>query len=135
VNEIYAPQTRGNYGITLPLDDKSATHAVQQSLVDQLELTKHLGLEPGAPATTLCAWIVDTSIECDHQRFGGFLKISLEELLIALRDDRPLLHDPDGMFASTAPATSAEPQSLYTQGFSAGRLIEVVETQAVWQDI
>ena len=36
-------------------------------------------------------WIVDTSIECDHQRFCGFLKVSLEEVLIALRDDRHLL--------------------------------------------
>ncbi|MDP2678575.1 MAG: hypothetical protein Q8O85_07630 [Rhodoferax sp.] len=109
--------------------------AVQQSLVDQLELTKHLGLEPGAPATTLCAWIVDTSIECDHQRFGGFLKVSLEELLIALRDDRHLLHDPERLFAQNVPADHAEPQTLYPQGFSAFRLIEVVETQAVWQDI
>jgi hypothetical protein len=59
----------------------------------------------------------------------------LEELLIALRDDRRLLHDSEGMFALTAPAADAEPQSLYPQGFSAGRLVDVVETQAVWQDI
>jgi hypothetical protein len=78
---------------------------------------------------------VDTSIECDHQRFGGFLKVSLEELLIALRDDRHLLHDPDGMFTQTATAAHAVPQSLYPQGFSAGRLVEVVETQAVWESI
>jgi hypothetical protein len=45
--------------------------------------------------------------------------------LIAPRDDRHLLHDPDGVFAPT----------LYPQGFSAGRLIEVVETQAVWLDL
>lgn len=76
---------------------------------------------------------MDTSIECDHQRLGGFLKVSLEELLIALRDDRHLLHDPDGMFAPTVPAARAEPQSLYPQGFNAGRFIEVVETQAAWQ--
>ena len=30
----------------------------------------------------MCGWLVDTSIECDHQRFGGFLKISVAELLI-----------------------------------------------------
>jgi hypothetical protein len=61
--------------------------------------------------------------------------VSLEERLIALRDDRHLLHDPDGMFAQSAPADQAAPQSLYPQGFSAGRLIEVVEAQAVWQGI
>lgn len=109
--------------------------AVQLALADQPELAQRLGLEPDAPAPTICGWIVDTSIECDHQRFGGFLKVSVEELLIALSDDRHLLHDPDGMFAPTEPAARAEPQSLYPQGFSVGSLIEVVETQAVWQGV
>jgi Holliday junction resolvase-like predicted endonuclease len=99
------------------------------------ELAQQLGLEAGGPVVRICGWILDTSIECDHQRFGGFLKISLEELLIALRDDRHLLHDPSGMFAQAAPAAHVEPQSLYPQGFSAVRLIEVVETQAVWKEI
>ena len=112
--------------------------AVQLALVSEAglvsELTRQLGLEAGMPAPHICGWIVDTSIECDHQRFGGFLKISVEELLIALRDDRHLLHDPDGMFMQAAPADRAAPQKLYPQGFSFGRLIEVLETQAVWQD-
>jgi Holliday junction resolvase-like predicted endonuclease len=109
--------------------------AVQLALASAPELAPLLGLETGVPATQISGWIVDTSIECDHQRFGGFLKISLEELLIALRDDRHLLHDQSGMFVPTAPAAHAELQSLYPQGFSAGRLMEVVEAQAVWQDI
>jgi Holliday junction resolvase-like predicted endonuclease len=109
--------------------------AVQQALTDQPELAQALGVEMGAPATTLCGWIVDTSIECDHQRFGGFLKLSLEELLIALRDDRHLLHDPEGMLTPNAPVDPAAPQSLYPQGFSAGRLMEVVQAQAVWQGV
>jgi len=113
--------------------------AVQLALATEPELVselgQRLGLEAGAPAHAMCGWIVDTSIECDHQRFGGFLKISVEELLIALRDDRHLLHDPDGLFAQNAPAVQAGLQSLYLQGFSAGRLIEVVETQAVWEGI
>ncbi|MDO8771940.1 MAG: hypothetical protein Q7K57_25150 [Burkholderiaceae bacterium] len=109
--------------------------AVQLALANDAELVRQLGLETGGPATHTCGWIVDTSIECDHQRFGGFLKISFEELLIALRDDRHLLHDPDGMFAQTAPVADAVPRSLYPLGFSAGRLIEVVETQAVWQGV
>jgi Holliday junction resolvase-like predicted endonuclease len=106
--------------------------AVQQALMDQPELVQRLGLENGTSPTAICGWIVDTSIECDHQRFGGFLKVSLEELLIALTDDRHFLHDPDGLFAQGSPSVSAESQSLYPQGFSAERLIEVVETQAVW---
>jgi hypothetical protein len=109
--------------------------AVQQALADQPELAQRHGLETGAAATTICGWIVDTSIECDHQRFGGFLKVSLEELLIALRDDRHLLHDPDGLFARPEPAADAARRSLYPLGFSACHLIEVVEKQAVWQGI
>jgi Holliday junction resolvase-like predicted endonuclease len=106
--------------------------AVQLALANELELKQLLGLEPGTPAPTVCGWIVDTSIECDHQRFDGFLKISLEELLIALRDDRHLLLDPSGIFTPTLPAAPVAPLSLYPQGFSAGRLMEVVEKQAVW---
>jgi Holliday junction resolvase-like predicted endonuclease len=112
---------------------QSKVFAVRLALGSPSALAQRLGLEPGAPLAQLCAWIVDTSIECDHQRFGGFLKVSLEELQIALRDDRHLLHDPDGLFASTAPADQAAPQSLYAHGFSAGRLMEVVESQAVWR--
>lgn len=109
--------------------------AVQLALTNEAELAQRLGLEVGAPAPAIYGWIVDTSIECDHQRFGGFLKISVEELLIALRDDRHLLHDPSGMFTQAVPAAHAEPQGLYPQGFSAGRLIEVVETRAVWDGV
>ncbi len=109
--------------------------AVQQALLDQPALAQQLGMPSGATDTAFHGWIVDTSVECDHQRFEGFLKVSLEELLIALRDDRHLLHDPDGMFTSIAAAGQAAPQSLYAQGFSAARLIEVVEARAVWQGV
>ena len=113
--------------------------AVQLALANEpglaTELAQKLGLDAASPATQLCGWIVDTSIECDHQRFGGFLKISLEELLIALRDDRHLLHDPEGMFAQAEPAAREESQSFYPQGFSAGQLMEVVQTQAVWAEL
>jgi Holliday junction resolvase-like predicted endonuclease len=109
--------------------------AVRQALAGPSDLAQRLGLESGSSASQLCGWIVDTSVECDHQRFGGFLKVSLEELLIALRDDRHLLHDPDGMFTQTAPADRVELKSLYPQGFSADRFFEVVHSQAVWDEI
>ncbi len=109
--------------------------AVQQALMGQPELAQRLGLQTEAIGTTISAWIVDTSIECDHQRFGGFLKVSLEELLIALNDDRHLLRDPDGLFAQRAPDASAELRSFYLEGFTAKRFIEVVESQTVWDGI
>lgn len=116
--------------------------AVQLALADQHALAQELGFESGAPAATVHGWIVDTSIECDHQRFAGFLKVSLEELLIALRDERRLLHDPEGRFAdgkSRESETSQDKQqymeTLYPQGFSAARLIEVMDSEAVWMGI
>jgi len=84
-------------------------------------------------------WIADTSIECDHQKFSGFLKVSVEVLLIALRDDRHLLNDSEGLLAgsdevnrSDEADTSRCAWTLYPDGFSAKRLIEVIETEAVW---
>jgi Holliday junction resolvase-like predicted endonuclease len=84
--------------------------------------------------------IVDTSIECDHRRFSGFLKVSVEELLIALRDDRHLLNDPIGLFDLTyRPGkmddidTIPAGWTLYPTGFSPERFVEVIETGAVWE--
>ena len=76
----------------------------------------------------------------DHQLFRGFLKVSLEEVLIALRDDRRLLNDPHRLFAGNAAldqgaeeyAESGKDDTLYPDGFSARRLVEVIETAAVW---
>jgi Holliday junction resolvase-like predicted endonuclease len=90
--------------------------------------------------TTQChGWIADTSIEYDHQRFGGFLKVSVEELLIALRDDRYVLNDPEGLLAgnygedlSHEADTNRSAWTLYPDGFSAERFFEVIETEAVW---
>jgi hypothetical protein len=98
-----------------------------------------LGLAEGLIPIQQHVWIADTCIECDHQRFGGFLKISVEELLIALRDDRHLLNDPGGLLAGNYGVDEAREVdasesgwSLYPDGFSAERFAEVIETEAVW---
>jgi len=102
------------------------------------ELRALLGLTEDRVPTRHHGWIADTSIECDHQRFAGFLKVSVEELLIALRDDRHLLNDPEGLLAGnyeaeeSLEADTRSAWTLYPDGFSAGRFIEVIETEAVW---
>lgn len=108
--------------------------AVQNALANQPEFVQILGLENCA-INCLCGWIVDTSIECDHQRFSGFLKLSVEELLIALRDDRNLLHDPGGIFTPAVSSPRPDQKSLYPDGFSASRLLEVIETEEVWRGV
>ena len=73
--------------------------AVSRALATDPEFRVRLGLTDERMPTHCLGWIADTSIECDHQRFSGFLKVSIEELLIALRDDRHHLNDPDGLLA------------------------------------
>ncbi len=116
--------------------------AVSQAIAADLEFRTSLGLTEPPALHQQHGWIVDTCIECDHQRFSGFLKVSIEEVLIALRDDRHLLNDPEGLLSGTYDAdTSAKNTArssagtLYPEGFSVERFIEVIETEAVWDEI
>lgn len=116
--------------------------AVRRALEGSESLKQALGLEASCQPE-ITAWIVDTSIECDHQCFSRFLKVSLEEVLIALRDDRHWLNDPDGLFRpgegrgepSMLDSRAAAHESLYPDGFSAKHFIEVVESAAVWATV
>jgi len=112
---------------------------VSLAITSDSELRELLGLTTDHVSTHCSGWIADTSIECDHQKFSGFLKVSVEELLIALRDDRHLLNDPESLLAgsdevnrSDEADASRSAWTLYPDGFSAKRLIEVIETEAIW---
>lgn len=112
--------------------------AVVRELSGGGSLKELLGLADDGSAPEVLGWIVDTSIECDHQHFSGVLKVSLEEILIALRDDVALLWDPDHLFAggpSGDEASGPAEDSLYPQGFSARRLVEVIAREEVWRGI
>ena len=115
--------------------------AVQRALAEEVEFASSLGIDNLATPLTMHGWIVDTSIEHDHQRFGGFLKVSLEEVLIALRDDRHLLNDPAGILSGRYQEAESEQMNdarqkmtLYPEGFSAARFIEVIENESVWNE-
>ena len=81
---------------------------------------------------------MDTSIECDHLRFEGFLKVSLEEVLIALRDDAALLsvsaplENVERVVSRDNAGEKVEKRSLYPCGFDGLRFVEVIESAAVW---
>lgn len=117
--------------------------AVRDAIAAADKLRNALDLEASSAAPTIHGWIVDTSIERDHERFSGFLKLSLEELVVALRDDSILLMDPEGFFRGSASRQSDEQgprgelrsQSLYPLGFSAGELVKAIEAEAVWSAI
>ena len=112
--------------------------AVENTLTTQADFATELGIAP-SESWTIRGWIVDTSIEHDHERFNGFLKVSLEEVLIALRDDRHLLNDPGGLLNGSwmdksDGAAFDNTHSLYPDGFSAYRFVEVIESEAVWEE-
>ena len=61
--------------------------------------------------------------------------------MIALRDDRHLLNDPDGLFqadkangnGAVSERDSVVQEALYPKEFSAERFVEVIESGAVWE--
>jgi hypothetical protein len=65
--------------------------------------------------------------------------VSLEEVLIALRDDSHLLNDPAGLL--TGPTVeeyreetdSGRLSTLYANGFSFSSFVDVMESEAIWR--
>lgn len=128
------------------LHGKTTLRKAGQQLRRKVEaISRMLAAESGGAElglTSPCAVkgiIADTSIEHDHERFNGFLKVSVEEILIALRDDRKFLADSIGVLGKNnevhGDGTLAEkqaPDSLYLDGFNAQRFVEVLEKELVW---
>jgi hypothetical protein len=130
-------------------------------LLDHLKLNRELCSELEINIEDMGAklhcWIVDTSIEWDHERFSGFLKVSSQELMIALRDERIFIRDPQDWlptiniensinlnsssknktlaFKQNTDELSAleESSRLYTKGFNGANFAQVVENEGVWE--
>ena len=102
----------------------------RQAVVDALTrdepLRERLGYSDLNVGSNLSAWIVDTSIELDHEQIDGFLVVSLESLQVILRDDRQHLQS-----AEQAPHEVTD--TMFPDGFTAARFIEVVEAGEVWK--
>lgn len=119
------------------LQIRSKVAAVKQAIESSSELFEALEFMDGDELPVVRGWIVDTSIEHDHEYFSGFLKVSLEEVLIALRDDADLLNDPEGRFAGNGEDEVSQREiqqstTLYPNGFSGNHFIEVIEQERVW---
>ena len=115
------------------------TQAIERALTNDSNLMDTLGIKSGDMTPAVHAWIVDTSIEHDHERFNGFLKVSLEEVLIALRDDSHLLNDPERfLMGATVQEYSEEIDpdklpTLYPDRFSFSSFVQVIESEAIWR--
>lgn len=68
----------------------SKTEAVKTLLRSDGEFQSLLGIN-NPETTKVVGWIADTSLEYDHEYFNGYLKVSVEELYIALNDAADLL--------------------------------------------
>lgn len=112
---------------------------VSQLLGEGGELARQLAGDGVGLAPEIYGWIVDTSLEHDRRRFAGFLKVSLEEVLIALRDDRHLFDQANWLFTGglddILAAGEEQERTLYPMGFSALRFVQVVEEEAVWEGL
>lgn len=108
--------------------------AVRRALTDDPKLVQLLGIENSQCERHFHGWIVDTSIERDHERFNGFLKVSIEEVLLALRDDTHLLNETSGCGAGPDDSTNSKAvgRSLYLTGFTASSFVDVIINGRVW---
>ena len=131
---LHASTTLRKAGLQL----RRKVEAVEWAVATDDAVREALALQPADLPAAVHGWIVDTSVESDHERFSGFLKVSLEEVIIALRDDRRLLGDPEGLVSGRLPAsaTSADDRArstLYPSGFDAALLFAVIENERVWE--
>jgi hypothetical protein len=106
-------------------------NAVEQALLTDEHLKSSLGLDTGSIKPIVHGFIVDTSIEHDHEFFSGYLKVSLEEVIIALRDDSQLLFDKETFVEGQEMQGDAN-FTLYPDGFTADDFIQVLEKKEIW---
>jgi hypothetical protein len=100
-------------------------HAIEHD--ENLQSQLQLPVEKGNVQTHL--WIVDTSIEYDQEVIDDFLKISLEGLIVILRNERHLLN------GNRLLEGKVVEDDLFPDGFSVQRFVEIVEKGEVWSAV
>jgi len=106
-------------------------NAVKRALLTDERFKASLGLEVSTIKPVVHGFIVDTSIEHDHEIFSDYLKVSLEEVIITLRDDSQLLFDRDTFIEGQKMQGDAN-FTLYPEGFTANEFIQVLEKKVIW---
>ena len=87
-----------------------------------------LGIDTCNEEPLVTGWVFDTSIEHDHELFSAYLKASLEEIIIALRDDSQLLFEVD-KFVEGQDLQGDDNFTLYLYSFTVKKLLNVIEKQ------
>ena len=112
------------------LQIKRKTEAIAQLVSTDEKFASLLGIK-SVPHCKVIGWIADTSLEFDHEYFSGYLKLSIEELHIALNDDAALLMDIKNIASSNE--GNERVTSLYQEGFSAESFVNVIEQSKIWK--
>ncbi|WP_412972123.1 hypothetical protein [Glaciecola sp. MF2-115] len=112
------------------LQIKRKTEAIADLLETNEQFRSLLDIR-NASHCKLIGWIADTSLEFDHEYFSGFLKLSIEELHIALNDDAELLIDIEKI--GLEDKFKGNVASLYENGFSAESFVNAIEQSKIWK--
>ena len=141
---LHKTNTLRKAGLQLIRKKKAVLHELEMrsSLMQELELQT-------CPVDGyIHSWILDTSLEYDHEYFSDFLKVSIQEVRIALRDERHLLRAAERFSPeeklSVSTSLDAEifydellqkqpSDLLYPDSFSAERFVYVIENGLVWK--
>jgi hypothetical protein len=135
-SEIYYHRDRTLFKAGIQVRKK--VDAIIMDLQVDEQLRKTLKLTTDTPH--IVGLIADTSIEFDHEYFGGFMKVTIEELLIALADNAHFLCNQEQKVSSSQVSGEqvnlvSEPYSLYKNGFSGKEFLEVIEHSRVWESV
>lgn len=87
------------------------------------ELKETLGLDAVPDEGRVHGWVVDTTVDFDREKFSGYMKVSMTEVIVALQDRAGMLIEEEAL------------NTLYPEEFSAARFVEVLEDELIWNAI
>lgn len=113
------------------IQTKNKTSAVKHLLNTDANFQSLLGIK-NTNNCKVIGWIADTSLEYDHEYFNGHLKVSIDELHIALADQVDLLMTQSELVGKATYKKSSGKTSLYPSGFNALSFVDAIENSKVW---
>lgn len=113
------------------LQIKDKTEAIKKLIKVDQKLRASLGINNPA-LCEVTGWIADTSLEYDHEFFNGYLKISVDELNIALNDSVDLMMTSSELVGKSEKVGKEGGTTLYEHGFNALTFKNVIEDSKVW---
>lgn len=100
--------------------------AIQNAIEVDLKMQSELMLPSDIKNIQVHAWIVDTSIEYDQDIIDGILKVSLEGLIVILRNERYLLR------CNLLLDENIAKDDLFPDSFKTHIFVKIVENGYIW---